>query len=743
MCYRRVPFTALILVLLFVNSCVAYEQISKVTENDETVKIVSDNIVFTVVKEGFRFSFSDGAGQAIVEPHAESGLKLGPGESIRAVRQTVYKGLSGERHHFLVSTRMAGHTVEANVYLKFNPAHAHFEIEPVVDEKLSYMIQIGGASPGFGLGDRASYGRYTTDITGYKSPEYPSPPFNGMHRMRSNFAIYPKHKFALVLIEPGEKIVRSNKQEIVQGAFRVKSISDLHFFFGEPKQIYKNFLEVRNASGYEVILPKYEFFGVGWESWGALAWNTNQKTVTEDITRYLAEGYPLSWMVVGSGFWPRHDPKYFSTTSFGYWDANLYPEPEELIKMAHENDMKFFIGLRITFIINGPFADEGVRKGYFLKEDGKAKIYRIDFPDAPSYLLDTKNPDAVQWYLDLSKKWTDAGIDGFKEDLWGHGNYDIPDDIVDPVNKAMMKMGIYIMGRNAYVSSPCDTHRINDFNQNENQDRGPINSLIFGYSGYPLVYPDCVGGTLAGAKPQTLQQEKFRKYIMRNTQWASVHPSMGMGIGPWNFGDPQVEKVCLDAAKLHDRLHPYFYSQAVRFYKEGFPWTFAPLPVVYPDDPKVYGRENNKVRGYQWMIGDALLATPLYGDDYDTAETRDVYLPAGTWIDYDTGKKYQGPKVLNNFALPLGKTPLFVGGTGIVIEKKDSKLVGRIYPVTSKAETIFWHKDVKTKSVINVDVADWQHAEVRNSKTATIIEGQWTDYALEFSFEPGENYVIQ
>jgi alpha-glucosidase (family GH31 glycosyl hydrolase) len=44
-----------------------------------------------------------------------------------------------------------------------------------------------------------------------------------------------------------------------------------------------------------------------------------------------------------------------------------------------------------------------------------------------------------------------------------------------------------------------------------------------------------------------------------------------MGQGPWTFGDPQVEKVLLEAARLHDRLQPYFYSQAIQCYLDGYP----------------------------------------------------------------------------------------------------------------------------------------------------------------------------
>ena len=51
------------------------------------------------------------------------------------------------------------------------------------------------------------------------------------------------------------------------------------------------------------------------------------------------------------------------------------------------------------------------------------------------------------------------------------------------------------MGRNAYLASPADIHRINDFNYDQNQDRGPVNALALAYSGLPLIYPDIVGGT--------------------------------------------------------------------------------------------------------------------------------------------------------------------------------------------------------------------------------------------------------
>jgi alpha-glucosidase (family GH31 glycosyl hydrolase) len=234
----------------------------------------------------------------------------------------------------------------------------------------------------------------------------------------------------------------------------------------------------------------------------------------------------------------------------------------------------------------------------------------------------------------------------------------------------------------------------------------------------------------------------MRTYIMRNAQWASVHPSMSMGQGPWTFGDATLEKVVLEAARLHDRLWPYFYSQAVRFYLDGYPWTMAPLPIAFPADPAVYGRDNERIRGFEWMIGDALLATPLYGNDFETAQSRDVYLPAGVWMDYDTGERHQGPKLLKNFPLPPGKTPLFAGGTGIVVEKRGSGVVARIYPVASHAETRFFHRDGQTSSTIRVNVSDWKKVSVSTS-AGRRCNASWQRHALEFPIVPGEDYELR
>lgn len=701
----------------------------------ETVTVSQAGTTVTINRTGFRLAIS-GHG-ADVKAHGESGLLLGPANALEAcdaIEQT--SGKAGDAN-FDVRTK-SGHKAEVQVHVSGNAV----EIKVTPASRQAVLLRTAGAAPGFGLGDHAVVGRpsFDTDITGYANDKFLSG--QGLTRLVSNFAIYPKQRFAFLVWDPTRKMVRSTASEVAQGVVDSQGTVPFTYFLGNMHEIYRAYHQALNGSAYPVMLPKYDFLGVGWEAFGALGWDTNQKTVIESVDRYLALGYPIQWMVVGSGFWPKSEDRFKATTSFGMYDPTLYPDPKQLIQHFRAKKIHFLQGLRISFITDGPYSEEGVKHGYFIQENGKAKVFTIGFPKSPCYLLDAQNEAAVQWYDGLVHKWMEYGVDGFKEDLYGFGRYELRDDKLDTVNQKLMKQGIYVMGRNQYLGSPADNHRISDFNYDQRQDRGPVNTLALAYSSLPLGYPDIVGGTFGEGRFETKVTPRMKQYIMRNAQWASLHSSMGMGQPPWSFNDAQVEKVMLGAAKLHEQLHPYLYSQAVRWFHDGYPWTMTPLPIAYPQEEGSYNRDNDKVRSYEWMIGDALLAMPLYGNDYETANARDIYLPPGDWMDYDTGEHYKGGQTLKGFSLPVGKSPLLVGGTGIVVEKSTNGVVGRVYPVTQSSETEFWDSNAKL-SRIRIAVKDWKKASVIDQKTKRRVASEWKRHALEFALQPGESYEVR
>ncbi|WP_139240399.1 TIM-barrel domain-containing protein [Fodinibius roseus] len=750
------------MVLLYIISGCSLKSEIDTRETEAAVYISTANYNLDIQKKGFRYSFKKPDGTLIAESHPVSGLLMHRSDTLLANIESTKLIDSAEEHINLLVTAENG--LRAVVTLWPLPHSIKFQVRPEKKGKYSIAARTAGLTPSFGLGDHAAFGdgewdrgvRAGTDLTGIEMD-----PLRG-YRMISNFVIFPKQGLAAVNIEPGEKIIRLTEEENLQGAREVASMPAMYYFIGSPGEIYQSFLDARNREGYPVYKPKYEWFGVGWEAFGALAWNTNRETVTQNINEYLDLGFPLEWMVVGSGFWPRAEgemdehgtpynaetdledsKKLLATTSFGMWDEQLYPSPKEMIDNFHRLGLKFIIGLRTGFIPGGPFTDEGLKNGYFIEDEaGNPRLFGVGFPEPDVYIVDAGNTDAVNWYVNLCQKWENYGVDGYKEDLFGYPQT-LPDDFVNPINEALMDKGVYVMGRNNYLGSPVDIHRYNDFNYNQPQDRGPINGLAYAYSGFPYVYPDIVGGTgMATGRFGDESKEKLRVYLMRYAQYAALNPSMSFGYGPWNFDDEVVE-VTLQAAQLHGRLQPYIFSNAIKAYKTGFPYPMTPLPLAFPKEELVYSLADTNRRSYQWMIGESLLATPLYGGDYATAKTRNVYLPEGTWIEYDNGQLHEGPSTLENYPLPVGKTPLFVGGNGIVVETKEGQLKARIYPVAAQAEMEFYSEDGTTRSVITVDNPDWNNLQVINQTDNSSPAVKKVNHAFEFNMVPGNDYLVE
>lgn len=752
--------SGLVSCLLFLTYCEDKATLSVQDEGDR-INIYTENYQLEIEKIGFRFQFSQVNGQVIAPFHVTSGLLVGQeGSNPEEISTTRLVEEKAQQLRLEVETSGG---LQLTVFLELEAHSVKLRIIPEMDSKYTLIARTGGIGPAYGMADHAAVGEGGIDL---KLEEFVRDTLggdNGRQRMISNFVIFPQQGFATVNMETtSQKLVRITQEEQAQGAHGVRELPALYYFIGSPKEIYASYLSARNKEGYQVYKPKPEWFGVGWEAFGALAWKTNYESVTDNINQYLDDGYPLTWMVVGSGFWPRgagefdaHGTPYTSetkseaakklqaTTSFGLWDKDLYPQPKNFIDYFHSRGLIFTIGLRMGFIPGGPFTPEGVEKGYFLKDEkGAATLHKVGFPRVPVYLLDSNNPEAVKWYVALCQKWRDYGVDGFKEDLF-HWPEELQDNLIDPINRSLMEDGVYIMGRNNYLGSPADIHRFDDFNYNQSQDRGPINGLAYAFSGFPYVYPDIIGGTgLATGRFGEESKEKLRIYLVRYAQYASLNPAMAFGFGPWNF-DEETNRLCLAAAQRHYRLQPHIYSHAIKAFHTGFPYTMTPLPLAYPDDPNVYGLADTTRRAYQWLIGESLLAAPLYGDDYNRATSRDIYLPAGKWMDYDSGQLYEGPQNLNDFEIPIDKTPLFVGGNGFVLEQEADKLLGRIYPLKKQSKMEYWHMDGETKSVIDIDVKDWEELTIVDESTGEEVVYKFVRHAYQFELKEGHLYRIR
>lgn len=76
---------------------------------------------------------------------------------------------------------------------------------------------------------------------------------------------------------------------------------------------------------------------------------------------------------------------------------------------------------------------------------------------------------------------------------------------------------------------------------------------------------------------------------------------------------------------------PYIYTQAHLSSEAGHPMTRT-MFFEFPEDEGSWYIED------QYMLGSQLLVAPLFEEE----EERKVYLPPGSWVDYQTGKSYEG-----------------------------------------------------------------------------------------------------
>ncbi|MEU0152104.1 hypothetical protein [Micromonospora fulviviridis] len=739
----------------------------RLTQHDTMVSVAGDHWSMSIDRRGFRYGFEvDGA--PATAPHPRAGLQLAAtdGSVCDAVAATLTA--ADESSVRFSVTFSNGRTADVAVV----PAEHSMNLRiTAVDPRTGTVrAQIaGGMNPAYGLGD---LGGYRTDLNAYgvKNLDYYAQNSAGTTNQRfvSTFTVFPGRKLAQVALSNGRLAVEVDDAATLLGV-NGPAMSGLHYFFGDMPTIYRRYAEVRRAAGYHDAKPNHTLFGVGYESYGALGYNTNQQTITDSVTTYLDKRFPLSWVVTGSGFWPYGSGSAQGTTSsFGLWGAK-YPDPDGYKKFLHDHGIKLLLGARQSFralpadggtydpALDGDGTTVGIERGYFIKDaNGRPRVFKpVSFPNTAMYLIDPDNEEAVRWFVARSREW---GADGYKEDHMfdGTANGYANNALVNPVNEGLNDDGKLMMVRNSAFSVAGSILRINDTDYNQgpkDRDRTVVNGLAYAASGQPNFYPDIVGGRIIGDLETNTSKQR---YLTRNAMMAAMSPAMSFGNEPWRMNDPALVNATLKAAQWHAEYQPYIYSAAITAYETGFPSTATPLPVAFPEDPRVRDLASAATKQYEWMLGPSLLVAPLYGSDTDTAMARDVYLPAGEWMDIETGKLFSGPTTLTGYQQPFGKIPAFVGGTGILVHDPGARDPGdgvaagdvraSVYPVAAPGATLsYTASDGTTRSRITAKNTSWSADDivVRDSSGGDVaFTTDPVTGAIEFPIRAGLDYVV-
>lgn len=474
---------------------------------------------------------------------------------------------------------------------------------------------------------------------------------------------------------------------------------DYYFIYGPA---FKHILgQYTQLTGRAPLIPKWGF-GIRQAGY----WD--QKQVLEYTKSYRDKDIPCDLFHIDSG-WVDKGSDYqghgicYGNNPGGYcdfkWDSRQFPNPETMISEISRQGFKF--SLWETALVNpnvGEFYRYGAEHDYFLKNpDGSVCLVPYG-TRGPVAVPDFTNPQTGRWWKKQHKPLIDIGVDAFKLDISGDLRtaqdaifYDgrsldqgrILHRILN-LKTAFEAVADYTKTRGIIFSSIATAgtqrypvHWSGDYKLTFEALAEMVKSAQnMGLSGFAYYSPDIPAAR--GIKDPILYT-RWAQFGLLNALCQNWY------VLPWQLG-PRAEDNFRFYAKLHYRLLPYIYSYAHLANQTGVPIVRA-MVLEYQNDPHVYDKD------LQYFLGRELLIAPVCTE----SDTREIYLPAGRWIDYATGQKYQGPKNII-YQAPLDRIPIFVKAGAIipmapvmsyVDEKPTNPLTLDIYPLGTSSFTLY------------------------------------------------------
>jgi alpha-D-xyloside xylohydrolase len=414
-------------------------------------------------------------------------------------------------------------------------------------------------------------------------------------------------------------------------------VMDLFVFLGQPKDVLREYTALTGRSP----VPPLWSFGL-WMSRITYKAEAEVREVAAKLRRFLI---PSDVIHLDTGWF---ETDWQSNYEFS---TSRFPNPRAMI--ADLGKMGFHISLwqYTYFTRKNKIWSELLEGGYGVRDEGG----RIAPEDAT---LDFSSPAAVRWYQGKLKNLLDMGVGVIKADfgegapltgLYASGRTGWYEHNLYPVryNKAAWEItksatgeGI-IWGRSAWAGSQrYPLHWGGDAENTNSAMAATLRAgLSFGLSGFTYWSHD-VGGFVNRA-PRDL----YRRWIPFGALTSHTRTHGAPPREPWEY-DSTFVRDFRRAVELKYRLMPYIYAQAKASSENGYPM-LRTLFFEYPDDPTSWLIED------EYLFGSDLLVAPLF----DEADPRRVYLPPGTWIDYQTGRRYEGAAW---HAIRAGEVPIIL-----------------------------------------------------------------------------------
>ncbi len=445
-----------------------------------------------------------------------------------------------------------------------------------------------------------------------------------------------------------------------QRLFMADETMDFFIFLGEPKDILD---EYTNLTGKSPMLPLWTF-GT-WMS--RITYFSQQEGL--DIAAKLRENRIPA------------DVIHFDTGWFGVdWQCDYefahdrFPNPVAMLKKLKKEGFHTCLWQLPYFTPKNRYFKELVDNNMHVRN----AMGGMPYEDA---VLDLSNQQTVKWYQDKIAHLIQQGVGAIKCDfgeaapfngLYASGRTGLYEHNLYPLryNKALWEAvrdnageGV-IWARSAWAGSQrYPLHWGGDAATNDIGMMGDLRGgLSLGLSGFSFWSHD-MGGFVTASPEDIYRRWLPFGFLSSHTRAHGAPPTE-----PWLISESFTDAF-RRCAEMKYALMPYVYAQAKDCSNRGLPMLRA-LFVEYPHDAGAWLVED------EYMFGSQILVAPLM----ESGTSRTCYLPEGKWIDYQTGKVYEG-----------GYRHITAGEIPCVILVRDGSLIPHV-PVAQSTDKIDWSK---------------------------------------------------
>jgi alpha-glucosidase len=402
---------------------------------------------------------------------------------------------------------------------------------------------------------------------------------------------------------------------------------DYYILVGTPAEIFGALAQL---SGHSPLFPKW---AMGFTN---SQWGIDQKELLQIVDTYRAKHIPIDSVTLD------FDWKAWGEDDYGEfrWNASKFPDAPSG-KLKTELDQR---GIHLTGIMK-PRVHLDTAQGRYATAHGfwiASKPASDDyFSHKPVREIDFDQPAARAWFFNDALKHSFAtGMVGW----WNDEADDSGDDsqflnmqrALYDGQRAISNQRVWSINRNFWLGAQRYAYGLwsgdipTGFASMAGQRARMLSAINVGAMQWGMD-----GG---GFKNGTPTPENYARWIQFGafTPIFRVHGDFGQKRQPWVYG-PVAEKAATDAIRLRYALIPYIYSYEHTRRSTGL-GLVRPLLFDWPHDPQL----RNNVDA--WLFGDWLLASPVVEPGQTS---KDIYLPAGRWTEWSSGKVHQGGQTVH------------------------------------------------------------------------------------------------